>query len=806
MAVERKRTAIDVIAETYLDDWAALDPAMATYVGLPGHDRGLPGLDPAWHDELSRSRRRTLAALAAARPVDACDRVTAAALREQLEVAEELHDADEDLGALGNLASAQHIVRDVFDLMPTATDEDWATVAARLGAVPGALRGYAESLRTAASRGRVVPRRQVAAAMDQCVSYGRPDGFFAGLAAGATTGSGPLPAALAADLAAGAVTAATAYRELASFLTDELMPRAPDRDPVGRDRYAVHSRAFLGTRVDLDETYAWGQQELADITAQMEVVAREIGPGASVPEAVAKLDASPQYALSGTDALRAWMQATSDAAIDALDGRHFDIPAPIRRLECLIAPTEEGGIYYTGPSEDLVTRPGRMWWSVPRGETRFATWRERATVYHEGVPGHHLQIGQAVCRSGTLNRWRRLASDCSGHSEGWALYAERLMVELGFFADPGDRLGALDAQSLRAARVVLDIGIHCELPAPAEVGGGGWDYDKAWRFLTAHCRSMSEPALRYELDRYLGWPGQAPSYKVGERLWLQLREQARAAAGAAFDLKSFHRRVLDLGSVGLDVLRDAVLGTGLRVPEPPGHVGYRAQVAELVRVDHGADRLDLPVGDVEGEHVDHPSLGVVGDRAGLAVDPGRPLRRTEQAAPAEQAAEQPQHRLPPDEWLTERLRLAAAVAVEDHVRGEQAEQRVQVAAFSGGEEPAGEFLAFRAAGRLGRTVGPRVGGGDVLAGPGEDLPAVHLALARGPGDGRVVVSEHLAEHEHRPFHRGQRLHQHQERHRQRVGQLGVLGRPGLVQRHHDRLGQPVSPRTSPAGPGPSPGS
>jgi Bacterial protein of unknown function (DUF885) len=91
------------------------------------------------------------------------------------------------------------------------------------------------------------------------------------------------------------------------------------------------------------------------------------------------------------------MQATSDAAIDALADRHFDIPAPVRRLECLIAPTEEGGIYYTPPTADLTTRPGRMWWSVPRGETRFSTWKERPTVYHEGVPGHHLQIAQKSC-------------------------------------------------------------------------------------------------------------------------------------------------------------------------------------------------------------------------------------------------------------------------------------------------------------------------------------------------------------------------------------------------------------------------
>jgi uncharacterized protein (DUF885 family) len=133
------------------------------------------------------------------------------------------------------------------------------------------------------------------------------------------------------------------------------------------------------------------------------------------------------------------------------------------------------------------------------------------------------------------------------------------MADLGYLDDPGDYLGMLDGQSMRAARVVIDIGVHCGFPAPAEVGGGPWTYESAWQYLLAHA-SMAQEFLRFELDRYLGWPGQAPSYKIGERLWLQLRDDARAKAGDDFDLKTFHRRALDIGSVGLDVLRGAVLG------------------------------------------------------------------------------------------------------------------------------------------------------------------------------------------------------------------------------------------------------
>jgi len=133
------------------------------------------------------------------------------------------------------------------------------------------------------------------------------------------------------------------------------------------------------------------------------------------------------------------------------------------------------------------------------------------------------------------------------------------MAELGYMDDPGNRMGWLNGQSLRAARVVIDIGVHCGFEAPEEVGGGEWTYDKAWQFLTSHAFE-SEGKLRFELNRYLGWPGQAPSYKIGERLWLQMREDAKAREGAAYDPKAFHRKALDIGGVDLDTMRAAMAG------------------------------------------------------------------------------------------------------------------------------------------------------------------------------------------------------------------------------------------------------
>ena len=549
----RTPSAVDHLVDAYLVDYAALDPSFATYVGITGHDADLPDLSPDGLAARSTLRRRTLAALAATAPADTTDRVTIAAATERLGVAEQIRQLGADEADLNNISSPLQNVRMVFDLMDTSTADDWAVVATRLGKMPAAIDGYIESLRAAANRGNVSARRQVEAGIGQSDDNIGPDGFFAQLAANAQVNP-----ALRADLDRGARAAADAYQKLRTFLTDELLPVAPASDAVGPERYAAFSRSFLGAAIDLEETYVWGQKELARITDLMHQTAGRIKPGASIPEAMSALDADPARRLAGTDALQRWMQGKSDAAVAALAGTHFDIPEPIRTLECRIAPTTSGGIYYTNPSEDF-TRPGRMWWAVPEGVTEFSTWNELSTVYHEGVPGHHLQIAQTTYRRDVLNRWRRLGCWVSGHGEGWALYAELLMSDLGFLDDPGDLLGMLDSQSLRAARVVLDIGFHCGFDAPPEVGGGAWDYDKAWRFLSAHS-SKSEPQLRFELDRYLGWPGQAPSYKIGERLWLQLRDDARRRDGDAFDLKAFHRRALDIGSVGLDVLHDAVMG------------------------------------------------------------------------------------------------------------------------------------------------------------------------------------------------------------------------------------------------------
>ena len=539
----RRATAVDAVAERYLETYAALDPCAATEMGIVGHDDDITDYSPDGVAARADAAARRLRELDGVAPDDDVDVVTVAAMRERLGVQLELHDAGLDVGELNVIASPLQSMRDVFDLMATDTEDDWRTISQRLSRVPDRVAGYATSLR-AASAAAIHPR------------FGRSRGASSRQAD---------PAAVrrhggrrrTRQRSAARRTAGTAPRQrpMRTASWRRCCATRSARTPAAR----THSAA---TPTGCSPGCSSGRPSISTRPTNGVWICcnplwpnRSRSPTGSIPDRrwprrCSRLDEEPRYVVDGTDALQAWMQELSDRVVDALADTHFEIDEPLRNLECRIAPTQTGGIYYTGPSEDL-TRPGRMWWSVPPGVDTFHTWQETTTVFHEGVPGHHLQIGRAVVLADQLNRWRRLGCWVSGHGEGWALYAERLMAELGWLDDAGNRMGMLDAQRFRAARVVIDIGVHCGMTAP---DGGVWDAEKAWMFLQSHS-AMKEANLRFELDRYLGWPGQAPSYAIGQRIWQQLRDEL---VGRGTSLKEFHRRALDLGGLPLDVLRSAL--------------------------------------------------------------------------------------------------------------------------------------------------------------------------------------------------------------------------------------------------------
>ncbi|WP_021597730.1 DUF885 domain-containing protein [Actinomadura welshii] len=542
-------TELNDLAGRYVEEFAALDPCLAALMGIAGQDARLTDYGPDGVAARADLSRRTLAALGgAAAGAGEAGRIAAAVLRERLEVEVALDEAGVREGFLDTTDGPVQRLRMAVELLDRGAGTDWEAVHARMRALPAALAGLRVSLERACARGSVAARRQVLRNAREC---GDVPAYLVGLAG--RYGDGPLAGAL--GEAARAASAALA--EFASFLSGELAWRAPERDALGGDRYRLGVRDFLGTELDLAETYAWGWEELARIEAEMAAAAAEILPGEPLPAVTAALDADPAYRIGGAEAFREWIQELADRAIADLDGVHFDIPEPLRRIECRISPVE-AGIYYLAPAEDL-SRPGTVWWTLGDPSADVVTWTVPTTMFHEGVPGHHLQLGVTALNP-ALNRFQRLSSELHpGHSEGWGLYAERLMDELGHYRDPAHRLGMLaGGQRFRAARVILDIGLHLELPIPAGTGfheGERWTPELGWEFLRARKGPDPDAAVAFEIDRYLGRPGQAIAYKLGEKVWLEAQEEARRRAGAGFDLKEFHRRALDLGPMGLDRLR-----------------------------------------------------------------------------------------------------------------------------------------------------------------------------------------------------------------------------------------------------------
>ncbi len=552
--MSRTPTPIDQLSNDWVRHLAKKYPSYATYLGFPGGERDMDDHSPEALKQAREDAAEQIRKLEALQPQDAVDEVSKDALLQELKKEVKTYDAGLYFRDLNNIASPAQGVRDIFDLSATATESDWDNLAARMHKVAESLGGYAETLRVSIKNNDAPARRQVEEVINQVNQITAADGFFREFAKNAKPESGELSASLKQELQNAAEAATEGYAQFGEFLKNELLPNASTKDSIGRERYALLSERFLGAVIDPDETYEWGRQELARIIAEQQEVANIIKPGASIEEAFDILDKDPKSKLYGTEELQKWMQNLSDQAIEKLNGVHFEIAEPIRKLECMIAPTKHGGIYYTGPTDDF-SRPGRMWWSVPEGVTEFNTWRETTTVYHEGVPGHHLQIAQSVFVKDQLNDWRRLAAGTSGHAEGWALYAERLMEGFGFLDDPADRMGMLDGQRMRAARVVLDIGVHTEKQNLD--GTGVWDFDYALNFMTKNV-NLNPEFVRFEVTRYFGWPGQAPSYKVGQRIWEQILADYKARKGANFSLKEFHKVALNLGGLGLDSLRRAM--------------------------------------------------------------------------------------------------------------------------------------------------------------------------------------------------------------------------------------------------------
>lgn len=545
-------TPFDISAR-YVDDLITMSPTFATALGAPGHDAEWDDVSPDGEAAKAALAHRVIADLTPhLEHPDPSQRLAAHVVSEYAGYAADAHEGLDHLRGLAHTASPFQVFREIFEYVDQIDPEAAADAARRLQTIGMPLDGYRQTLTEGLERGEIVARRQVESVLTQIERLVGPQSAWHLLEQ-----DSPIPVEMARAIEA----AKREMVEFAAFLTEEYLPEARSEDGVGREPYRRAARAFLGMEIEPEELYEWGWNEIDRLLADMRSVAAEIDPSLDLPGVIDRLETDERLAVTGPDELVRFVADRQRQAIDDLDGSHFDLADEYRDVTVAIAPPGGAlGAYYRQPSEDF-TRPGGIYYSIG-GRQTFPLYQEVSTAYHEGFPGHHLQIATAMAARERLSRAQRVLIWYSGYGEGWALYVERLMHELGYFERPEWVFGMLASHVFRAARVVTDIGLHLgyEIPAGSPLlAGEPWDFDRAVRFMT---RIGLQP-LDYaesEVIRYLGWPGQAISYKIGEREILRLRQGERERLGEAFDLKDFHARVLGSGEMGLDLLERVVAG------------------------------------------------------------------------------------------------------------------------------------------------------------------------------------------------------------------------------------------------------
>lgn len=544
------------ISDAFTDDHCELDPLHATFMGVTGHDDRWPGYDPesvAARVDLARSTSSALRQqLGHDDPVQAnAAKVMSAFLDERVLS----YDRGNWVEDLNHITSPLQNLIGVFDLMPRSGSEAWGNIVARLSTIDEPLAGHRETLQVGLDQGRTVAARQVESVIAQAREVAADDNRFAGFPKAASESGGDP------DAVGDAVEKArSAADRMAGWLETQYLPHARPTDAVGEERYLEDLDQYLGMDIDPVETYEWGWSEVHRLLGESKMTASLIDPERSLDEVYELLDTDPGRSAPDRQAFVDFVQGLQDDALAKLDGTHFAVPDEIKAVTVNVAPPGGPlGAWYQAPSEDF-SRPGSIWYA-PGDRERLPYWGEVSTAYHEGFPGHHLQVGTATLLKDQLSRFHRLAIWYSGSGEGWALYAERLMDELGFLENPEWRLGYLNSQLFRAVRVVLDIGCQLELSIPDDAPlypGEVWNYDIGVDYMWKVAAQPHDISAS-EVKRYLGWWGQAIAYKVGEREILQIRADAENAAGAAFDRTDFHRRMLEAGAIRLDHLREALV-------------------------------------------------------------------------------------------------------------------------------------------------------------------------------------------------------------------------------------------------------
>ena len=537
------RSPLFDLADEYVERGARMSPMAATELGIRDLDDQLDTFTIAEADAEASLSKEVVEKAKALQPIDEIDAISKAVLIERLESRLKLHQSKESFITYSPIVNPATYIRQIFTIMPTEGDKSIANMAARLNLVGKSLNGWQSTLEEMDALGLKTARRQVLVVAEQLKTYA--NGGWADMARQLD------PFDKYPELHQAAKNASAASQEMSEWLRNTHAPRSNEKDAVGQERYQPWARYFTGAELDLKATYEWGLADLQRINDRMYKAAAKLGlRDKSLKEVADHCENAELHRIDGEEALLKKLRDFTEEAVKYLNGKYFDIDERIAFCDARIAPAGAAAApYYIPPTEDL-SRPGTTWYPT-LGHKRFNFWHIASTWYHEAVPGHHLQCATATLEKDRLSRFQRTGAWISGYGEGWALYAERFMDELGAFDEPSLELGYLSGQALRAARVVVDIGMHCGFKAP---NGKVWDAQSGFELLVDNAM-MAPDFAKSEIERYLGWPGQAISYKVGERFWMEIREAAKERLGTNFEIKKFHNYALKIGPMGLDPLK-----------------------------------------------------------------------------------------------------------------------------------------------------------------------------------------------------------------------------------------------------------
>jgi uncharacterized protein (DUF885 family) len=554
--IESSRKALNALFEDYWQDKLKHDPELASTLGDKRYNDQITDYSvKAFNDGLAREEN-FLMKLAAIDPTGLSDEEKTS--RELLlrrfiedEEAAQFKEWEMPVSQMGGIHTAYPQLVAQLSFTTVKDYDDWI---ARLHAIPAAFDQVTTSMSIGMEDHRVPPKYLLAKALDQVKQLANQKPEDSPLAMPLKSFPASIKPADQERIKAEMLDAIRkevlpAYLRFARFLEVSYIPAGRDEPgisalPGGAKYYQFRIRRTTTTELTADQIHQIGLDEVKRDEAEMLVIAQKLG-FADLKSFRASLKTNPKLHPASADALLAAyrgyltpMQAKLPQLFGRLPKASFEVVSVPGFLEKTSAPA-----YYESGTPDG-SRPGRLFIDTYNATDR-NLYAAESIAYHEGLPGHHLQISIAQEQEGVPTF--RKYGHYTAYIEGWGLYSERLGKDVGFYQDPYSDYGRLEADIWRAIRLVVDTGVHSK----------HWTRQQMVDFFHDHS-AIDETSIQAEVDRYIAWPSQALAYKVGQLKIIELRDRAQKALGDKFDLRAFHDQVLDSGALPLDLLSDRI--------------------------------------------------------------------------------------------------------------------------------------------------------------------------------------------------------------------------------------------------------